>query len=729
MTSDQPTPGADWRVGLARTCITPEPPGWLYGYACKPRHRDFAGKLQDLYAKALAIEWHHCGARAVLITLDLCVLRARQAAALLDRVTDKTGLPPQRILVNLSHTHSGPLIGTPPASWYPMTEAERDRAAAYTEELIARVAEAAVAALADLAPARLSLGAGRVGFVRNRRLFDAQGKYRGMGPNPDLYTDPRVPVLRVEALDGALRALVFGLACHAVTLDAANIMLSGDYPGYAQQRLETGHPGLQAMFVQGCGADANSHPRGGPEQVAQARRHGEGLAAEVERVAAGPLVPVSGPLHTERAWAELPLRQLPRERLERMAGGPMWESHNAKRLLALLDRGEPLPTHYRAPLAVWQFGRDLTLVGISGEVVSGFAPLMEAALGPERLWVAGYCNQVFGYLPTARIVAEGGYETVGLVEDTGLFAAEAQDVVVVTVRRLAANAGRPIVEENPLPSARALLWSGRAPIGDGTDEAADVPMSVYLPAQEKATGAAVVICPGGGYIRHVLDREGPCIARWLTEHGIAGIVLEYRLPQGRPFVPLFDAQRAIRTVRSKAAQWNLDPNRIGIMGFSAGGHVASSAGTHFDDGDPKAADPIARLSCRPDFMVLVYPVITMGEKTNGGSRTNLLGPDPKPELVELFSNEKQVTDKTPPTFLAHAKDDTAVPPENSRMFVEALKSHNVPVSYLELPSGGHGLNGCKGPLWEEWKAKSLEWLAAQGVIPCGGGQANAHKTR
>ena len=141
-----------------------------------------------------------------------------------------------------------------------------------------------------------------------------------------------------------------------------------------------------------------------------------------------------------------------------------------------------------------------------------------------------------------------------------------------------------------------------------------------------------------------------------------------------------------------------------------------------------AADPVARLSCRPDFMVLIYPVVTMGEKTNGGSKTSLLGPDPKPELIELFSNEKQVTGKTPPTFLAHAKDDTAVPPENSRMFVEALKSHNVPAGYLELPCGGHGLNGCKGPLWEEWKAKSLEWLAAQGIIPCGRSQTNAHES-
>ena len=150
------------------------------------------------------------------------------------------------------------------------------------------------------------------------------------------------------------------------------------------------------------------------------------------------------------------------------------------------------------------------------------------------------------------------------------------------------------------------------------------------------------------------------------------------------------------------------------MGFSAGGHLASTAGTRFDAGDPTAADPAERQSGRPDFMVLVYPVVTMGEKTNKGTKDNLLGPDPKPELIALYSNERQVTCQTPPTFLAHARDDKAVPPENSRAFRDALEAHNVPVEYLELPSGGHGLNGCKGPMWEAWQRGALKWLAKQG---------------
>ena len=275
----------------------------------------------------------------------------------------------------------------------------------------------------------------------------------------------------------------------------------------------------------------------------------------------------------------------------------------------------------------------------------------------------------------------------------------------------------PGVREYPLPAEQGPLWPAQAPVGGGAVEDGNATLTVYLPPANKANGAAVVICPGGGYVRHVTEREGHPIARWLAAHGIAGIILEYRLPDGRSFVPLLDAQRAIRTVRARAAEWRIAPNKIGIMGFSAGGHVASTAGTHFNAGDPKAKDPMERVSCRPDFMILVYPVVTMGIKTHGGSKAKLLGAEPKPELVELFSNEKQVTDQTPPTFLTHAQDDVAVPPENSRNFRAALQAHHVPVEYLELPSGGHGFNGCQGPLWETWKAQSLEWLAARGFIP------------
>jgi len=258
------------------------------------------------------------------------------------------------------------------------------------------------------------------------------------------------------------------------------------------------------------------------------------------------------------------------------------------------------------------------------------------------------------------------------------------------------------------------LWNGHAPIGDGKFAAEDTKITVHRPA--KNNGTAIVICPGGGYGRLVTGGEGHGIAKWLNQHGITGIVLEYRLPKGRSFVPLLDAQRAIRHVRANAKDWGIQPSRIGILGFSAGGHLASTAGTHFDDGNPRAKEAVDRTSCRPDFTILVYPVVTMSKNTHQGSRRNLLGPDPTAKMIKHFSNELQVTDRTPPTFLAHALDDKPVPPANSKALFDALQAKKIPSKYLELPSGGHGLNGYKGPMWDAWQKQSLEWLVDQKLL-------------
>ncbi len=244
--------------------------------------------------------------------------------------------------------------------------------------------------------------------------------------------------------------------------------------------------------------------------------------------------------------------------------------------------------------------------------------------------------------------------------------------------------------------------------------------TITLIRPDNPNGTAIVICPGGGYRNLVTGPEGTGIARWLASHGITGIVLEYRLPHGDPNRPLSDAQRAIRVARSKARDWNCDPSRIGIIGFSAGGHLASTAATHFDEGDSAAPDPIERVSSRPDFALLVYPVISMGKFAHAGSRANFLGERPSPSLVKLYSNELQVSPATPPIFLTHALDDTVVTSENSKLFYQALLKHNVPARYLELPSGGHGLNGYKGPMWDRWQKQSMLWLAEQGFLPRSG---------
>lgn len=259
------------------------------------------------------------------------------------------------------------------------------------------------------------------------------------------------------------------------------------------------------------------------------------------------------------------------------------------------------------------------------------------------------------------------------------------------------------------------LWNGRAAVGEGQFEEKDVTITVYRPA--KANGTAVVICPGGGYGGLAIQPEGHGIATWLNGHGVTGVVLEYRMPAGRHAVPLLDAQRAIRTVRANAKEWSLDPARIGIIGFSAGGHLASTAATHFDTGQPQATDRVDLMSCRPDFAILVYPVISMGEISHGGSRQNLLGKDPSPELIQLYSNEQQVTAQTPPIFLAHPQDDTVVVPANSQALHDALQTHNIPSEYLKLASGGHGLNGYKGPMWDAWQTRSVAWLKELKLLP------------
>jgi acetyl esterase/lipase len=252
------------------------------------------------------------------------------------------------------------------------------------------------------------------------------------------------------------------------------------------------------------------------------------------------------------------------------------------------------------------------------------------------------------------------------------------------------------------------LWpEGKAPTRAGVFENGNATLTIFRP--QKPNGTAIVICPGGGY-GQVVGAEGAPIAKWLNTQGIVGIVLKYRLPKGNPYRPLSDVQRALQLTRSRATDWNLKEDRIGVMGFSAGGHLAAMAATKFEPGEGKTTDPIKRQRSRPDFAILVYPVITMGSDTHGGSRNNLLGPNPSEELIRLYSNELHVTGKTPPTFLAHAADDGPVPPSNSEMFQKALLAKNIPAKYLPLASGGHGLNGYQGPMWDAWQTQSMRWL-------------------
>ncbi|MBN12849.1 MAG: alpha/beta hydrolase [Opitutaceae bacterium] len=272
------------------------------------------------------------------------------------------------------------------------------------------------------------------------------------------------------------------------------------------------------------------------------------------------------------------------------------------------------------------------------------------------------------------------------------------------------------VPSNAKPETERIpLWPEPAYASDGITKTDNAYITYFL--SDQPNSSAVIICPGGGYRNLVKRPEGIGIAQWLNSQGITGIVLEYRLPLSDTYRPLLDAQKAIRTVRANARKWSVDPTKIGIMGFSAGGHLASTAATHFDPGNPNAADPVERMSSRPDFAILIYPVITMGDRTHAGSKANLLGENPDQSLVEHFSNELQITSNTPPAFLAHAVDDHVVSSLNSRMYYDALVAKNIPAKYLELPSGGHGLNGYEGAMWNRWQEQSILWLADQGWTP------------
>jgi len=241
-------------------------------------------------------------------------------------------------------------------------------------------------------------------------------------------------------------------------------------------------------------------------------------------------------------------------------------------------------------------------------------------------------------------------------------------------------------------------------------------ISVHLPPSGKGNGSAVVICPGGGYRALMMSYEGHDIARWLNEYGVVGVVLKYRIHPHRHPLPMQDGRRAMRLVRARAEGWGIATNRVGMMGFSAGGHLASTVATHFDSGAPQADDPVERMSCRPDFLVLVYPVISVGEKGHVGCRNNLLGPSPKTEDMAFLANEQHVTPQTPPTFLAHAKTDKVVPVEHSTMFHAALEKHGVASEFFELPTGRHGLGCGKGKEWSAWQERCLAWLRARGLL-------------
>ncbi len=274
---------------------------------------------------------------------------------------------------------------------------------------------------------------------------------------------------------------------------------------------------------------------------------------------------------------------------------------------------------------------------------------------------------------------------------------------------------------SPLVGPIEVLWPKGAPQQAGEEERDKPSICLYLAPADKASGAAVVVCPGGGYGGLAKDHEGHQIGVWFNARGVSAFILSYRhAPKYRQPVPMLDVQRAIRTVRARAVEWKLDPAKIGVMGFSAGGHLTSTAVTHFDDGKADAEDPIERASCRPDFGILCYPVISFNEPwTHKGSQKNLLGDkNDDPDLVKFYSTEKQVTEKTPPCFLFHTTTDTGVPPENSIVFYQALRKAKVPCELHIYEKGPHGVGlAPNDPALSSWPDRLEAWLRVRGILP------------
>ena len=298
-------------------------------------------------------------------------------------------------------------------------------------------------------------------------------------------------------------------------------------------------------------------------------------------------------------------------------------------------------------------------------------------------------------------------------------------ILLINIMAVNISAAQPLVKmlwDKDIPNYRE---SGEKEIIEKTDclnfvKYVQKPMiTVYSPAKGNSTGQAVIIAPGGGYWGLAYDWEGTDMAKWLNSKGITGIVLKYRLPVSKSNIvcyksPLLDIQRAIRMTRYYADEWNIDAHKIGVMGFSAGGHLASTAGTHFDYGDKNAQDVIDRQSCRPDFMILVYPVISFSDEYgHKGSREALLGKFESDSLIRYFSNELQVKKDTPPAILIHSQDDDAVPVENSLLFYRALSEKQIPAELHIYPYGGHGFAFALGQRYlSSWTDRCIDWLRA-----------------
>jgi hypothetical protein len=431
---------ASWKAGTARVAITPKQPMWMAGYAARTRPSE--GAVHDLWAKALALQ-DVAGRQAVLVTLDLCGIDRDVSNRVRDSIKARHGLDRDRIVLACSHTHSGPVVGHNLLTMYRLSDEQHRAIVEYTQFLETAIINVAGQALEKLEEARLGWSKGVCDFAVNRRnnkepdVPALKERLALQGP-----VDHDVPVLRAARADGTVLAVVFGYACHCTVLDGYKFC--GDYAGFAQIELEARHAGAQAMFVAGCGADQNPIPR---RAIELAARYGKELAESVSRVLAGPLQSIDGPI--ESSYEEIPLAfaALPdKKQIEQDAqSSNFYVASRARHLLATIaSRGALEPT-YSYPVQVWRLdGLDWIFLG--GEVVVDYALRLKRNLGSSHTWASAYCNDVMAYIPSLRVLKEGGYEGGGAMLYYGLPASwseAVEEAVVAATGRAIRAAGRP----------------------------------------------------------------------------------------------------------------------------------------------------------------------------------------------------------------------------------------------------------------------------------------------
>lgn len=425
------------KAGVARIDITPDGPIWMSGYAA--RNKPSEGVLTPLWAKALALEDGR-GRRAVIVTTDLIGLPMELTDVVAARAMEKYRLGREGLVFNSSHTHTGPVVRGNLSVMESQQPPHRQALVAYRERLQQNLLDVIGAALADLAPAELAIEYGEARFGVNRRQFTPKGVV--IGVNPDGPTDPRVPVVRVTSPAGKVRAILFGYACHNTTLTAEFYQLSGDYAGYAQAEIEKQFPGAVALFVQLCGGDQNPNPR---SRLEHAEQHGRTLGAEVARVARGKMQPAGGRLRAAYQLAALPFAPHTRAQFEQeLKDANVFRQRRAAPMLKLYDeRREPRLLRY--PVQAVRVDPGFTLIALGGEAVVDYALWAYKAWPQERLIVAGYSNDVACYIPSARVLREGGYEAVDSMiyyGQPGPFTEEVEARIQEAVRQVMKRVGR-----------------------------------------------------------------------------------------------------------------------------------------------------------------------------------------------------------------------------------------------------------------------------------------------